>query len=117
MTFTHHSEHVVSIRIIASQILNWNAFHSFFQREFGFPEFYGRNVNAWIDCMGDLDKPENGMSTFTVKKGQMLVLHLTHIDELKRKAPDIYYMILECSAHINRNRMASGELPLVVISL
>ena len=116
MTFTQNSDHIISVRINASKILTWKAFHSYFQREFGFPEFYGRNVNAWIDCMGDLDKPENGMSTFTVKKGQMLVLHLTNVDELKSKAPDIYYMVLECSAHINRNRMASSELPLVIVS-
>ena len=116
MTFTQNSDHIISVRIKASKILTWKAFHSYFQREFGFPEFYGRNLDAWIDCMEDLDKPENGMSTFTVKKGQMLVLHLTNVDELKTKAPDIYYTILECSAHINRSRMASSELPLLIVS-
>jgi hypothetical protein len=56
------------------------------------------------------------MSTFTVKKGQMLVLRLTNVDELKSKAPDIYYALMECSAHINCNRMGSGELPLLALS-
>ena len=116
MTFTYISEHIASVKINASKILNWKSFHSYFQREFGFPEFYGRNVNAWMDCMEDLDKPDHRMSTFTIKKGQMLVLHLTNVEELKSKAPDIYNMLLECPAHINRNRMTSGELPLLILS-
>jgi hypothetical protein len=100
----------------ALRILNWKAFHSYFQRTFGFPEFYGKNIHAWIDCMGDLDKPENGMSTFTIKKGQFLVLRISHVDELKCKAPDIYYALLEYAAYINRNRMMRGELPFLILS-
>jgi RNAse (barnase) inhibitor barstar len=116
MTTTYINDQICVVRINGSRILTWQSFHSYFQREFGFPEFYGRNIDAWIDCMGDLDKPENRMSTFTVKKGQMLVFHLTNVDELKSKAPDIYYALMECSAHINRSRMGSGELPLLALS-
>jgi RNAse (barnase) inhibitor barstar len=116
MTFEYINHQIPSVRINATKILNWKAFHSYFQREFGFPEFYGRNMNAWIDCMGDLDKPENGMTRITITKGEFLVLRITHVEELKNKAMDIYLALVECSAFVNRSRMETGELPLIILS-
>jgi RNAse (barnase) inhibitor barstar len=105
------------LKVDGSKILSWNAFHSYFQKKLGFPDFYGRNMNAWIDCMGDLDKPEHGMTTnFSVRKGEYLVVHLANIDELKVKAHDIYISLLECSAHINNRRISSGEPPLIFLA-
>jgi RNAse (barnase) inhibitor barstar len=104
-------------KINASKILSWNAFHSYFQKKFGFPDFYGRNMNAWIDCMGDLDKPEHGMTTnFSIGKGEYLVIRLVNVDELKVKAHDIYIALLECSAHINNGRISTGEPPLIFLA-
>ncbi|MDZ4753789.1 MAG: barstar family protein [Phycisphaerae bacterium] len=31
-----------------------------FAETFGFPGFYGRNMNAWNDCMTFLDGPDAG---------------------------------------------------------
>ena len=116
MTVTYINDHITSVRINATKILNWKAFHSYFQREFGFPEFYGRNMNAWIDCMGDLDKPENGMTGISIRKGEFLVLRITHVEELKTNAMDIYLALVECSAFVNRSRMEVGDLPLLILS-
>ncbi len=41
---------------------DWDSFHQEFARVFGFPEFYGNNMDAWIDCMSWLSDPEDGMS-------------------------------------------------------
>lgn len=110
-----NTDQLVVVRINAAKILTWRAFHSYFYKTFGFPEFYGRNMHAWIDCMGDLDKADNGMSTFTVRRGQLLVLQISNIDELK-KSRDIYQALLECTAHINNRRMQAGELPIIVLA-
>jgi RNAse (barnase) inhibitor barstar len=105
------------LKINASKILSWNTFHSYFQKIFGFLDFYGRNMNAWIDCMGDLDKPEHGMTTnFSIRKGEYLVIRLVNVDELKVKAHDIYIALLECSAHINNGRISNGEPPLIFLA-
>lgn len=45
---------------------DWPSFHEEFAKAFGFPDFYGKNMNAWIDCMTYLDDPDAGMSTLTV---------------------------------------------------
>jgi RNAse (barnase) inhibitor barstar len=108
---------IVEIRLNATKFLTWNTFHSYFQRKFGFPDFYGRNINAWIDCMSDLDKPEYGMvKNISIRKGQCVVLRINNIDDLKSQAHDIYMAIIECSAFINRERIISGELPLIFLS-
>jgi RNAse (barnase) inhibitor barstar len=111
------NEDIVEIRLDASKFLSWKTFHSYFQRKFGFPDFYGKNINAWIDCMGDLDKPEYGMvKNISIRKGQCVVFKINNIDDLKSQAHDIYMVIIECSASINSERMRNGELPLIFLS-
>ncbi len=35
------------VRIDTNRIVDWNSFHDVFAEAFGFPDFYGRNMNAW----------------------------------------------------------------------
>jgi hypothetical protein len=37
-----------------------DSFHDVSAATFGFPAFYGHNVNAWIDCLTNLDGPDAG---------------------------------------------------------
>jgi hypothetical protein len=57
------------ITLPSDQITDWETFHAVFQSVFGFPEFYGRNMNAWNDCMTYLDDPDGGLSSVTIAKG------------------------------------------------
>jgi hypothetical protein len=50
------------VRIDASRITDQATFHSVFAEAFGFPGFYGQNMDAWIDCMTHLDDPSSGLS-------------------------------------------------------
>ncbi len=62
------------VTLPSDKITNWDTFHSLFQETFGFPEFYGRNMDAWNDCMTYLDDSESGMSSITVAKEGLVVL-------------------------------------------
>ncbi len=42
---------VQSVRLQTQSIHDWDGFHSVFAKTLGFPGYYGRNMNAWIDCM------------------------------------------------------------------
>ena len=44
------------VKIDCSLIKDWESFHQCFREGFGFPAFYGNNMNAWIDCMSSLDE-------------------------------------------------------------
>ncbi|MCE2957569.1 MAG: barstar family protein [Bacteroidota bacterium] len=105
------------VKINGNKFTSWSAFHNFFAHEFGFPDFYGRNMNAWIDCMSDLDHPEYGMTTkICLKKGECLVLSITHAEEFKKHNSDIYESLIECSAHINLNRIQQGKQPFIYLA-
>lgn len=105
------------VKLDGNKLTNWSAFHNFFARKFGFPDFYGRNMNAWIDCMSDLDHPEYGMTTkISLKEGECIVLSITHAEELKKHNSDIYEALIECSAHINLNRIQQGKQPFIYLA-
>jgi len=55
--------------IPANRILDWPTFHEVFASAMGFPSFYGRDLDAWHDCMGSLDTPNNGLSAVNVPSG------------------------------------------------
>jgi RNAse (barnase) inhibitor barstar len=55
-----------NVQIAGSKITDWDSFHDLFAEVFGFPGFYGRNMNAWNDCMTYLAVPEEGMTSVHV---------------------------------------------------
>ena len=52
------------VRLDGSRLRTWDGFHDAFASAFGFPGFYGRNMNAWIDCMSYLDDPDTTLDIF-----------------------------------------------------
>ena len=61
------------IDIDSNRIKNRDFFHDCFSKAFGFPYFYGRNMDAWIDCMTSLDSPDDGMTTIHTEPGKTLM--------------------------------------------
>lgn len=80
------------VRIDCSNITDWETFHDEFAQSFGFPGFYGRNLNAWIDCMTCLD--EDDVCDVTISIGEHVTLQLFKAAELKRTKPEILSTIL-----------------------
>jgi RNAse (barnase) inhibitor barstar len=105
-----------NIQIDCSKISDWESFHNYFSKAVGFPRFYGRNMNAWIDCMTDLDAPETGMSSVHVSAGDTLILCLSEAHALKKRCPDIYDALVECSAFVNYRRIEMGKQAVLALS-
>lgn len=93
------------VKIECKNIHDRDSFHDEFMRVFGFPDFYGRNLNAWIDCMSSLAFPEDEMSKIHCEKGKTLTIHFNDSRELKENLPDIYDEIVECAACVNSRRI------------
>lgn len=104
-----------SVKIDCSSINDWDSFHSLFQTTMGFPDFYGNNMNAWIDCMTYLDE-DDGMSLVKVEKGTVLVLELENSKKLKEQHRDIYDALVECSSFVNYRRIDLGEPAVLALS-
>ncbi len=105
------------VTIDAELIINWDAFHNIFSKTFGFPEFYGQNMNAWIDCMTYIDDKDSGMTKFLVDKGDTIIIELKNSDTFKNKCPDIYLTLFECAGHVNERRVVDNDFTMIAIAL
>jgi hypothetical protein len=110
------SRSAVVAKIDCSRIRDWASFHDEFARVFGFPGFYGRNMDAWIDCMTSLDAPSDGLSQIHCEPGQVVTLRLENAAEFKVRCPEQYSSLLECSAFVNFRRLETGAAAVLALS-
>lgn len=89
------------VEINCDLIADWASFHDTFAQELRFPPYYGRNMNAWIDCMSHLDEPDSGMTAFHIGPGETLKLCLRRGAGLLQRCPEIYNELIECAAFVN----------------
>ncbi len=99
-----------------SKIKDKETFHNVFDDIFGFPEYYGKNMDAWIDCMTTLDNTPSQTKKLTLKENEMLVLQLENAKYLKKNNPKIYDDLIECSAFVNWRRIEKGLQPILILS-
>jgi hypothetical protein len=93
-------------------ITDWQSFHDVCKREMGFPDFYGMNMNAWIDCLTYLDEGD-GMSRFHLAEGEILYIELTDTNSFKARLPEVFDALVECSAAVNQRYTERGKAPKV----
>jgi RNAse (barnase) inhibitor barstar len=104
------------VSVDCARIRDWPSFHDEFAAAFGFPDFYGRNMNAWIDCMSSLDKPEDGMTRIHAPIGGVLTLRLENIASFREQHPELYAAIVDCAAFVNWRRLEVGEPAVLCMS-
>ena len=94
---------MITFKIDGKKLTDWNSFHSEFKSELNFPDYYGENMDAWIDCVDDLtEKPT--------------ILQIENGKFLKENAPDLLNAILECGAFVNYRKTQIGEQPNLIIA-
>ena len=104
------------VKLDTRRIADWESFHNVFAEVFGFPAFYGRNMDAWIDCMTHLDDPSAGMMKVHAPPGGVLALELEDVDNFIHRCPDQYGAIIECAAFVNWRRIQTGESAVLALS-
>ncbi|WP_161883865.1 barstar family protein [Deinococcus alpinitundrae] len=62
---------MAKVTLDTSRIRDWESFHDVSVQTFGFPDFYGRNMDAWIDCLTYLDEGD-GMSIVVLGTDELL---------------------------------------------
>jgi hypothetical protein len=105
------------VTIPTSRITDWDSFHSVFHAAFGFPAFYGRNMNAWIDCMTYLDDSSSGMARVCVDPGQLVALRIDDAPDFQRRCPEQCQALIECTAFVNYRRIDQGGQPILTLML
>ena len=105
------------VYIDANRITDRTSFHSVFADAFGFPDFYGRSMHAWVDCMTHLDDPDAELSRVCVKPGEVLSLVVQNAADLKKRCPELFADLIECAAFVNWRRIERGGSPVLAIAL
>ena len=103
------------VHIDAAHIVDWDSLHDVFAENLGFPDFYGRNMDAWIDCLTYADE-DDGMRSITMKPGEVLTLQINGYESLKRRLPELAQAIVECAAFVNYRRIEAGQQAVIALS-
>lgn len=76
-----------------------------------FPDYYGRNLDAFNDCLGDVAALEYG----TDDNATGTVLVLLHYDAILAKEPHAAQVVLECFAEAARRAALFGHRMLCLV--
>lgn len=106
-----------SVRLETRDITGKQSFHRVFAETMGFPEFYGHNMDAWIDCMSCLRDAGAEMSRYSVKPGEMFYLEVADSEDFHRRVPDLFRSFVGCGAVVNRRCTGRGEPPVLALVL
>jgi hypothetical protein len=107
---------MAKVKLDGAQIKDWATFHDACQREFGFPDYYGRNMDAWVDCMSYL-RDDDGMSKFRLAENEVLEIEITNSAQLKQNQPEILDEMTFCVEAINDRYADYGEKPALKLTL
>jgi RNAse (barnase) inhibitor barstar len=102
------------VTIQTKNINDWDSFHSVFTEAMGFPDFYGRNMNAWIDCMTYFD---DDMTKFSVTPGELFHLEIADTKDFAQRLPEIFDALIESTAFVNWRRIEKGKPPILALIL
>lgn len=102
---------MMTVYLDGSQIADWDSFHDICATAFGFPEFYGRNGNARIDCVSYIDSPEAGMTRLHIDSSGFLDIRLSDVDALSDRCPEVLLGLVAWIAFVNQRFIESDCRP------
>ena len=104
----------MNINIDFNKINSTKDFHKVFSVVMGFPDFYGNNNDAWIDCMSYIDDKEAGMSLITVKPNESLNIVVSNF--LPYDSEEIFLGFIELVTSVNQRFIEVGSLTRLTIT-
>ncbi|MBV1874269.1 MAG: barstar family protein [Gammaproteobacteria bacterium] len=92
--------------INGASIQDWESFHNEFQKKLGFFEGYGRNLDAWIDCMSDLytNGEYESLTKYNLNEGDKLILNVLNVEVWREVSPDTFEAFIDCCVAANAER-------------
>jgi hypothetical protein len=106
------------VEVPIDRITDWDGFHHVFAEVLGFPDYYGRNLDAWIDCLTYADDADAGMidSALIASDGDVLTLQLGILGDFAERCPEQYDALLDCASFVNWRRIEAGARPIIALS-
>lgn len=107
---------MAKIILNANEFSSWDYFHDYFSKSFGFPDWYGRNMNAWIDLMTYLDDPDDSTTTFKIDPSDVLIIEINNCSNLTGIQDEVLQTIIDCCSFVNYRRMDLSERPFILLA-
>lgn len=104
------------VRIDARRLTDEAELHNVMNESFGFPDFYGNNMEALIDCLTFLDDPGAGMSRVQVFPGQIVLLVLENLVELNQVQEVLRRTLEDAVAFVNGRRLEKNQPPVLAVA-
>ncbi|WP_306016584.1 barstar family protein [Oceanicaulis sp. MMSF_3324] len=107
------AQHYPTIRFASNELRDWASFHEACAKKFGFPDYYGRNRDAWIDCMrGDELAPGNPADDASI---DILLVEFPNTHGVSGEMKDVCEFLYSGFASVNDYRRKVGCRPLFVL--
>jgi hypothetical protein len=103
------------IRIDARRLTDSAGLHAALNEAFGFPDDYGKNLDALVDCLTYLDDPKTGMSRVQLFPGQVALLVLDHADAKGKQSAQLQ-SLLDAIAFVNWRRLEQAQPPVLAVA-
>lgn len=97
-------------------ITDWDSFHDSFAKAFGFPAYYGRNLDAWVDCLSCLNDPESNSCRASAPPGEVVVLLLDDARAFSQRCPELFGAIVDGAAFVNYRNVEQGYPPTLALA-
>ncbi len=85
--------------------------HDKLKRKFGFPDFYGENMNALIDCWSSLRYPDDEMTTICLLEDEQLIIELNG----GLQNIEVLTYLIKAIEQVNKRALLKGQKPSLVI--
>jgi hypothetical protein len=105
------------VTLSTEHITDWETFHAECARVFGFPQFYGRNMNAWIDCLSYLHDNDGMCRVVLAPDDHILSVRVRNFKQFSARLPDICDALLTYTASVNWRYSESGEYTRIALIL
>jgi hypothetical protein len=104
------------IRIDARRLTDSAGLHAAVKEAFGFPDWYGNNLDALNDCLTHLDDPESGMSRVQLFPGEVGLLVVEHAGDAGKPASAHLKELVDAVAFVNWRRLEQGQRPVLAVA-
>lgn len=98
--------------IPAGKITDWASFHEVFEQALGLSCV----LQTQHECMETHVDTADGLTSVSVPHGEILVLRIDDPFDFKKRCPEQYDALIECSAFVNFRRTEVGDPPVPVAS-
>jgi RNAse (barnase) inhibitor barstar len=100
LTNSQAGNSLTRISVNGATIVDVSSFHDEFSRAFRFFDGYGRNRDAWIDCMTDLHGPK-ALSSLRLPAGESIEIVLKDSATMANSYPEIFAELLRLVRYAN----------------